>query len=483
MKYEAVIGLEVHAQVHTRTKMYCGCPVIEDTGQLEPNTYVCPVCLALPGALPVVNRRVVELGILTGLALNGTLQPVNVFARKSYFYPDLPKGYQISQYELPLMTNGYLEIETSNGIKKIGITRLHMEEDTAKLYHEAGKTLIDFNRAGIPLLEIVSAPEMHTVEEVKAYAMTLRDVLVTLGLSTGDMEKGQIRFEANISVHPEKSQKLGTRTEVKNLNSFRALAKATDYEIQRQISLLRDGEMVIQQTMGWDEQQGKTYPQRSKEESHDYRYFPDPDIPPVEIPTLWIEEIRNQLPELPLAKKQRFIKTYRLGHYDAQLLVADYVIADFFEETVGRRPNLSPQDIANWITGEIFRLLKERQLTLKESGITPPKLAKLLQLWHTGTINNNVTKVILAEVFNTGIDPEVIVKREGLAQISDAQTLNTLIDGVITAHPQQVTQYLHGKHAVLSWFMGQVMKETQGKANPKEVQNLLRIHLEQRRFS
>jgi len=304
MKYEAVIGLEVHAQIHTRSKMYCACPVVADTGDVPPNTQVCPVCLALPGTLPVVNRRAVELGIMTGLALGCTINPVNVFARKSYFYPDLPKGYQISQYELPLAVNGALEIETEAGVQRIGITRAHLEEDTAKLYHQDdGSALVDFNRAGVPLIEIVSEPDLRTVEAVQAYATTLRDVLIYLGINAGDMEKGEMRFEANVSIRPVGATTLGTRTEIKNLNSFRALALSVAYEIERQKAALTNGETVNQQTLGWDEAAGRTYAQRSKEYAHDYRYFPEPDIPPLEIAPDWIEALGARVPELPQAKK------------------------------------------------------------------------------------------------------------------------------------------------------------------------------------
>ncbi len=389
-EYEAVVGLEVHAQIHTRAKMYCTCPVVADTGDVPSNTPVCPVCLALPGTLPVVNRRAVELGIMTGLALGCTINPVNVFARKSYFYPDLPKGYQISQYELPLAVNGALEIETEAGMRRIGITRAHLEEDTAKLYHQDdGLALVDFNRAGVPLLEIVSEPDMRTVEEVQAYATTLRDVLIYLGINAGDMEKGEMRFEANVSIRPAGTTTLGTRTEIKNLNSFRALASSVVYEIERQKAVLAGGGTVVQQTLGWDEVAGRTYPQRSKEEAHDYRYFPEPDIPPLEITPEWIEALQGHVPELPLAKKRRLMAEYGIRPYDAALLVGDRRVADYFETAAGiaRAQGVAAQDVANWVGGELFRILNATGTPIDACKTPPERLAALLALVQQGTVS------------------------------------------------------------------------------------------------
>jgi len=481
--YEAVIGLEVHAQIHTRSKMYCTCPVVADTGDVPPNTQVCPVCLALPGTLPVVNRRAVELGMMTGLALGCTINPVNVFARKSYFYPDLPKGYQISQYELPLAVNGALEIETGAGAQRIGITRAHLEEDTAKLYHqEDGSALVDFNRAGVPLIEIVSEPDMHTVEEVQAYATTLRDVLIYLGINAGDMEKGEMRFEANVSIRAKGSAMLGTRTEIKNLNSFRALASSVAYEIERQKAVLADGGIIVQQTLGWDEAAGRTYPQRSKEEAHDYRYFPEPDIPPLEISPEWIETLRARVPELPLMKKRRLMAEYGIRPYDAALLVSDRPIADYFETAAGnaRAQGVAPQDVANWVSGELFRILNATATPIDACKTTPERLAALLALVHQGTVSVTAAKTALGAMCETGESPEDAVGRLGLTQISDADALTALIEATLDAHPAQVRQYLDGKTNILGWLVGQVMRASKGKANPQDTRILLKQALAQK---
>jgi aspartyl-tRNA(Asn)/glutamyl-tRNA(Gln) amidotransferase subunit B len=367
MEYEPVIGLEVHAQIHTRSKMFCPCPVVEDTGDLDPNTYVCPVCTAMPGVLPVINKRVIEIAVMTGLALDCEVPPVNRFARKSYFYPDLPKNYQISQYELPLCVNGYLDIETEGSPKRIRIRRAHQEEDTGKLYHVgAGVSHVDLNRAGVPLLEIVTEPDMRSVEEVVAYATKLRTILVYLGVSSGDMEKGMMRFEANISVRPVGTDQMNPRHEIKNLNSFRALARSTAYEIEDQIATMEAGGTVVQQTMGWNEVREVTVPQRGKEHAHDYRYFPEPDLPPLEISREWVEELRARLPELPDAKKARFIHAYELPEYDANLLVEDCAVAGYYEAAVAAARQVTPKVVANWVTGELFRQMKERNVGIWE---------------------------------------------------------------------------------------------------------------------
>lgn len=484
MEYEAVIGLEVHAQIHTRAKMYCACPVVADTGDVPPNTQVCPVCLALPGTLPVVNRRAVELGIMTGLALGCTINPVNVFARKSYFYPDLPKGYQISQYELPLAINGALEIEMESGTRRIGITRAHLEEDTAKLYHQDdGSALVDFNRAGVPLIEIVSEPDMRTVEEVQAYATTLRDVLIYLGINAGDMEKGEMRFEANVSIRPKGATTLGTRTEIKNLNSFRALASSVAYEIERQKVVLAKGGTVIQQTLGWDEVAGRTYPQRSKEHAHDYRYFPEPDIPPLEIAPAWIETLRARVPELPQAKKRRLMAEYGIRPYDAALLVSDRRVADYFETAAGiaRAQDVPAQDVANWVGGELFRILNATTTPIDACKTTPERLAALLALVQQGTVSVTAAKTALGAMCETGEAPEDVVRRLGLTQISDADALTALIESVLDAHPAQVQQYLDGKTNILGWLVGQVMQASKGKANPQDTRSMLQQALAHKR--
>ena len=481
MKYEAVIGLEVHAQVHTHSKMYCDCPVVEDTGDLDPNTYTCPVCLALPGTLPVVNRRAIEYGVMTALALNCTIQPVNVFSRKSYFYPDLPKGYQISQYDLPLSRDGYLEIETGAGVKRIGITRVHLEEDTGKLYHMAGGALVDYNRAGVPLLEIVSEPDLRTIEEIKAYATALRDILIYLGVNSGDMEKGVMRFEANVSIRPEGSDALSTRTEIKNLNSFRSLTRGVAYEIERQIEVVESGGTIAQQTLGWDESEEYTYPQRSKEYAHDYRYFPEPDIPPLEISETWIDVVRTEIPELPLVKKRRLIETYDIRPYDANLLVEKRAVADYFEEAarLAQDKDLDPQDVVNWLTGEVFRLMNETRTAIDEVAVTPAQLVAVVELRDQDTINTTAAKQVLEAVFTSGEEPQLVVDRLELAQISDTDALSAIVANVIAQNTEQVQQYLDGKHAVIGWFIGQVMKATRGKANPQEARRLLQKQLEQ----
>jgi aspartyl-tRNA(Asn)/glutamyl-tRNA(Gln) amidotransferase subunit B len=488
MDYEPVIGLEVHAQIHTESKMFCGCPVVEDTGDLPPNTYVCPVCAALPGVLPVINKRAIEIAIMTGLALNCEVSEFSRFARKSYFYPDLPKGYQISQYTPvfpPLSVNGYLDIETEAGQKRIRINRAHMEEDTGKLYHVGGGvSRVDLNRAGVPLLEIVSEADMHFVEEVLAYATKLHAILVYLGVNAGDMEKGQMRFEANISVRPAGSGAMNPRHEIKNLNSFRALARSTAYEIEHQIATLEAGGTVVQQTMGWDEARGVTVPQRGKEYADDYRYFPEPDLPMLEISREWVEELRARLPELPDAKRTRFIADYGLSDYDAGVLVADKSVADYYEAAVAATAaggEADPKAVANWVTGELFRLMKESGQKIDAVSVSPQALAELIGLVEDGAINQTTGKEVLEEMFASGHPARQIVEERGLAQISDTAALEQAVTQVLDENPGQVSKYLGGKEQLLGWLMGQVMKATKGKANPQVVRELLRTQLEARR--
>jgi aspartyl-tRNA(Asn)/glutamyl-tRNA(Gln) amidotransferase subunit B len=479
-EYEAVIGLEVHAQVHTSSKMFCPCPVVDDTGDIEPNTSVCPVCTAMPGVLPVINRRAIELAVMTGLALNCEIPPVSRFARKSYFYPDLPKGYQISQYALPLCVDGYLDIETTDGIRRIGITRAHMEEDTGKLYHVGGTTLVDFNRAGVPLLEIVSEPGMRSVEEVRAYARKLHSIIVYVGVNAGDMEKGVMRFEANVSVRPKGSPELNPRHEIKNLNSFRALTRSVTFEIADQIATLGQGGTVTQQTMGWDEARGVTVPQRSKEQAHDYRYFPEPDLPPLEMSREYVETLRSSVPELPDAKRARLVSEYGLSDYDVSLLVADKAVADYFETAI-ESGKATPKTISNWITGELFRLMKESDKSITAVAVPPEDLVSLIELVRDGTVSQSTAKDVLSEMFATGRTASDIVSDRGLKQVSDADTLSVLIDQVVTENPEQVAAYLEGKEQLVGWLIGQVMKATQGQANPQVVRTLLRERLESRK--
>jgi aspartyl-tRNA(Asn)/glutamyl-tRNA(Gln) amidotransferase subunit B len=481
MEYEPVIGLEVHAQIHTKSKMFCSCPVVKDTGDLEPNTYVCPVCTAMPGVLPVINKRVIEIAIMTGLALNCEIPPVNRFARKSYFYPDLPKNYQISQYELPLCVNGYLDIETENGPKRIRIRRAHQEEDTGKLYHVgAGVSHVDLNRAGVPLLEIVTEPDMRSVEEVVAYATKLRAVLIYLGVSSGDMEKGMMRFEANISVRPVGTDELNPRHEIKNLNSFRALARSTAYEIEDQIATMEAGGTIVQQTMGWNEAQEVTVPQRGKEHAHDYRYFPEPDLPPLEISREWVEELRARLPELPDAKKARFVADYELSDYDAGLLVEERAVADYYEAAVAAG-KATPKTVANWVIGTLFGLMNESGQEIGQVQVSPEALAEMIGLVEDDTINTNTGKEVLGEMFSSGRGAHQIVEERGLAQISDTGALEQIVAQVLDESPDQVNVYLGGKEQIIGWMIGQVMKATRGKANPQMVRELLQNQLEAKR--
>ncbi len=473
MNFEPVIGLEVHAELLTHSKMFCGCAVVDST-TAEPNRHVCPVCTGQPGALPVVNRRAVEFAIRVGLALNCTINRVNVFARKNYFYPDLPKGYQISQYELPLATEGWILIDTADGPKKIRVRRVHLEEDTGKLYHVTNYSLVDFNRSGVPLLEIVSEPDLHSVEDVKAYATKLRTILRYLGVNNGDMEKGVIRFEANVSVREAGTAALNTRTEIKNLNSFRALVNGSAYEITRQSKIHEAGGTVEQETLGWNEATGKTVSQRSKEQAHDYRYFPEPDIPPLELDMKWVEEIRAALPELPDAKRERFL-ALGLGPYDAGVLVAERAVADYFDAAVkaGRPKKVEPKALANWISTELFSRLNESGQAIEASKVSPEQLVDLIALIANGTINNNTGKAVLAEMFASGESAATIVKAKGLAQVSDEGAIAALVEKVIADNPDQVKLYLGGKETVAKWFFGQVMRGMGGKSNPAVVQRVL----------
>jgi aspartyl-tRNA(Asn)/glutamyl-tRNA(Gln) amidotransferase subunit B len=478
--YEPIIGLEVHAELQTKSKMFCGCAVVDST-QAQPNTVTCPVCTAMPGVLPVVNQRAVELATMVALALHCTIQRESVFARKNYFYPDLPKGYQISQYDLPLAVHGYLDIETSQGAKRIRVRRVHLEEDTGKLYHVAGGSLVDYNRAGVPLLEIVSEPDIHSVEEARLYAEGLRAILRYLGANSGDMEKGVIRFEANVSVRPVGSQELFTRTEVKNLNSFRALERATEYEIKRQSEVWARGEQVEQQTMGWDEGRGVTIPQRGKEHAHDYRYFPEPDLPPLVIAREWIEQLRATLPELPAVKRARFEKEFGLSAYDADLLTHERAMAEYFAQAVVAGGQ--PKAVANWMLGEIARVLNEQRIGIEQIKIAPHQLAELTKLTADKTLSSTLAKQVFEEMLTSGNAPSDIAKAKGLAQISDASALQAIITQVIAENPKPVADYLAGKETILKFLIGQAMKVTKGKANPQVVGELMEQALRAKKTS
>jgi aspartyl-tRNA(Asn)/glutamyl-tRNA(Gln) amidotransferase subunit B len=480
--WEPVIGLEVHAELLTRSKMFCSCAVIQDYASAQPNTHVCPVCMALPGSLPVINARAVEHTIKTGLALGCAIGEFSIFARKNYFYPDLPKGYQISQYEHPLCRQGWLEIQVgeSRSAKRVGVTRVHLEEDTAKLTHAGEASLVDLNRAGVPLMEVVSEPDMRSVDEVKAYATQLRAILRYIGVSSGDMEKGAMRFEANISIRPAGSSELFTRTEIKNLNSFRALVRATEYEIARQIRVVESGDQVVQETMGWNETRGETFSQRGKEHAHDYRYFPEPDLPPLEISREEVERIRATLPELPDARRDRCMAQYGLSQYDASLLTAEQAVADYFEACV-KSPNANPKSAANWMTGELFRQMNETGADIEQVKIKPGDLVALVALVGAGKVSQNTAKAVFEEMYATGQPPAAIIERKGLAQISDASELAAIVERVLDENPKPLSEYLGGKEPLFKWLLGQVMKATRGQANPQVAQEVLQSALDRRR--
>jgi aspartyl-tRNA(Asn)/glutamyl-tRNA(Gln) amidotransferase subunit B len=473
--YEAVIGLEVHVQLATRSKMFCGCDAA--VFGAEPNTHTCPICSGQPGVLPVINRRAVEYAIMAGLALNCRIAEFTKWDRKNYHYPDLPKGYQISQYDLPLSYDGWLAIEADGQERRIGIRRAHLEEDTGKLFHRGDSSLVDLNRAGVPLLEIVTEPDLRSADETYAFLVNLRTLLRYLGISSADMEKGAMRCEPNVSLRPAGTIEFGTQTEIKNLNSFRAVRAAIAYEIERQAKALEAGQRVARVTMGWDENRGVTVPQRIKEVAEDYRYFPEPDLPPLIVDRDWVARLRAQLPELPAAKKERFQHAYYLSVYDAEVLTADKGVADFFEAT-SQTYQKEPKTVSNWITGELFRLLNEAGLGIEETRLAPAALAQLLTMVDQEIINPSTAKVVLEEMFRTGDAPGEIVERRNLAQISDQAMLEAAIAQVLTDNPRQVEDYLAGKETVANWLMGQVMRATRGKANPQVVLALLTEKLE-----
>ncbi len=471
--YEAIIGMEVHVELQTRSKMFCGCSA--NVFGAPPNTNTCPVCLGMPGALPVINEQAVKYTILTGLALNCNIHRHNVFARKNYFYPDLPKGYQISQYELPLCTDGRLTIEADGRRKQVGITRVHLEEDTGKLTHVAGGSLVDLNRAGVPLMEIVSEPDIHSADEAYAYVNQLRQIVRYLGVSSGDMEKGAMRCEVNLSLKPVDADKWGTKVEVKNLNSFRAVRNAIAYEIERQTKVLQSGGQVQQVTMGWDENKGQTVVQRTKEDAHDYRYFPEPDLPPLNLAQSWIDELSATLPELPQAKAARYVADWDLSAQDAALLAESRVRAVYFETVVAAGAGkVSPRSVANWTTGELFRLLNESGLDVSAIKFAPTDFVRLIEMVENGAINRLAGKDVLAEMWNSGSQPDAIVAAKGLQQISDTVVLDGIIAQVIADNPNPVAQFRAGKEKVIGFLVGQVMRHSRGKANPKLAERLLR---------
>ncbi len=474
MEYEPVMGLEVHAQLLTKTKIFCGCSTKFGAA---PNSNTCPICLGMPGVLPVMNKKVVEYTIKMAVATHCRINRENNFARKNYFYPDLPKGYQISQYAYPLAEGGYVDVEINGGKKRIGITRIHMEEDAGKLIHDENhpSSYVDLNRAGVPLIEIVSEPDMRSPEEGVGYLRRLHEILVYLEICDGNMEEGSFRCDANISLRPKGEEEFGIRTELKNMNSFRNVQRALEYEIKRQQYVLESGGEVMQETRLWDDSQGVTHPMRSKEEAHDYRYFPDPDLVPLVISEEWIEEVRKTIPELPLRKRGRFVKEYDIPPYDAGVLTASRDLADFYEEAV--KHSGKPKIASNWIMGDILGHLKDDKKDIKDSPVTPEALAKMINLIEDGTISGKIAKEVFEEMWKTGKQPKEIIEEKGLVQITDTGALETAIGEILKANPAQLEQYKQGKEKVFGYFVGQVMKVTKGKANPKLVNEILRKKL------
>ena len=477
MEYEPVIGLEVHAQLLTRSKIFCGCST--SFGE-EPNTQTCPVCTGQPGSLPVVNRKAVEFAIKLGLATHCRIAPYSLFARKNYFYPDLPKGYQISMYEHPLAEEGFIEIIVDGQKKRVRIIRIHLEEDAGKLKHgetpeKASFSYVDFNRTGVPLVEIVSGPDIRSPQEAGDYLRELRTILQYLEICTGDMEKGTFRCDANISVRPKGQNGFGTRTELKNMNSFRHVEMALEYEIRRQIDLLKDGEEVVQETRLWDPNQEITVSMRGKEEAHDYRYFPDPDLVPLKIDPHWIEQIRETLPELPANKRERFVRDYGIPEYDIKILTSTKAMANYFEEVVRLFPE--PKIVSNWMMGDLLRELKKDGREIDQCLITPSHLAEMLSMIKTGVISGKIAKDVFEEMYRTGDLPQKIVQEKGWVQILDQGEIEKAIDKVMETCAKQVEDYRKGKEKIFGFLVGEVMKQTKGKANPQLVNELLRKKL------
>ncbi len=471
--FEGVMGLEVHAHLLTKSKLFCGCST-KFGG--EPNSHTCPTCMGLPGALPVLNKKAVDFAIKLGLALHCTINKRSIFARKNYFYPDLPKGYQISQYEEPICENGHLDLYVNGVKKRVRVKRVHMEEDAGKLVHESTidastYSLVDYNRSSVPLVEIVSEPDMRTPEEAVAYLRMLRDVLIYLEICDGNMEEGSFRCDANVSVREKGAEELGTRAELKNLNSFRFIERSLDYEIKRQVELIKKGGKVVQETRLFNADEGVTYSMRGKEEAHDYRYFPEPDLLPLTVDEDWIERIRETQPELPMEKMERFLSGYGLPKYDVEILVSDKELARYFEDTVKLFPE--PKTVSNWIMTELLRELKDGNVSAGQSPLSPERLAELLALVKDGTISIKIAKEIFTELYRSGVSPKKLVENKGLLQISDESAIVSTIDAVIARFPKELEDFRAGKEKLLGFFVGQVMKETKGKANPKLLNELL----------
>mgnify|MGYP001375930155 FL=1 len=471
MEFETVIGLEVHAQLLTNTKIFCNCSTKFGGA---PNSHACPVCLGMPGVLPVLNKKVVEYAMKMSLATNSTINKTCSFARKNYFYPDLPKGYQISQYAYPLSEHGHVVLDVDGERKRIGITRIHMEEDAGKLIHDDYNPMsyVDLNRTGVPLIEIVSEPDMRSPAEAADYLKRLHEILVYLEICDGNMEEGSFRCDANVSIRPRGQEEFGTRTELKNMNSFRNVQRALEYEVKRQQYIVENGGTIVQETRLWDDAAGATNPMRSKEEAHDYRYFPDPDLVPIIVDDAWIEEVRKGLPELPVVKRERFIKDYQLPAYDAGVLTADKALAKYFEDVVELCS--SPKAASNWVMGDVLRFLNEDKRDIRDCPITPAALAEMILLIEDGTISGKMAKDVVVEMYKTGGTPNAIVAEKGMVQITDEGALITTIQAIIDANPNQLKDYRGGKDKLFGFFVGQVMKATQGKANPKIVNDLLK---------
>lgn len=477
-KYEVVIGLEVHVELKTETKIFCNCSTRFGA---EANTQVCPVCLGLPGVLPVLNKKVVDFAIKAGLAIDCQIAEFSKFDRKNYYYPDAPKNFQTSQYDLPICEHGHLDIDLDGEQKRIGITRIHMEDDAGKLVH-SGETIsssdysmVDYNRTGVPLLEIVSEPDMRSAQEARIFMEQLKAVIEYTDISDCKMQEGSLRCDANVSIRPKGSSEFGTRTETKNLNSFRAVQRSIEYEVERQIDLVESGGKVVQETRTWDDAKGITLSLRSKEEAHDYRYFPEPDLVPLVISREWVEEIRGTLPELPQARKERLINEYGLPAYDAMVITSSKAMAEYFDACVKVYPEA--KKVSNWVMVELMRLLNAAEKEISDSPITPEMLGEMLNLLDKGTISGKIAKTVFEEMFNTGKNPEEIVKEKGLVQISDESAIEGMVDEVIAANPQSVEDFKAGKEKAIGFLVGQVMKASKGKANPGIVNKLLKERL------
>jgi aspartyl-tRNA(Asn)/glutamyl-tRNA(Gln) amidotransferase subunit B len=477
MDYELVIGLEVHAELSTKSKIYCTCTT--DFGG-EPNTHCCPICIGMPGVLPVLNKKVVEYAVRAGIATNCSISDYSKQDRKSYFYPDLPKAYQTSQFDLPLCLNGYVDIIDNGETKRIGLTRIHIEEDAGKLIHDdrGGGTILDFNRCGVPLIEIVGEPDLRSAEETKIYIETLKSILEYIDVSDCKMEEGSLRADVNISLRPRGQKEYGTRTELKNLNSIKAIVKAIEFESKRQERLLESGGIVVQETRRWDDIKGITYSMRSKEEAHDYRYFPEPDLAPIVVDKNWLEAINSTLPELPSARKKKYIDKYGLPEYDAAILTSTIQLSDFFEEAVENSKN--PKAISNWVMGDLMKILKEKEIEPSKIPFKGGNLAKMINMIDEGKISGTIAKKVFEKMFESGKSPDEIVKDEGLEVVSDEEELIAVVKDIIDQNPQSVADFKAGKEKAIGFLMGQAMKATKGKANPQVIGKILREELNQR---